>query len=77
MVRVYNFFEKNDVEGGCYNAGFENISIIDLAEKLKIKLIVQLILYPQMILDPIIQDSSKLLSLGLKKNLMLTTQLTN
>ena len=32
MVRVYkHFLNKSDIESGFYNAGFENISIIDIA----------------------------------------------
>ena len=34
MVRVYqHFLAKPELPSGCYNAGFENISIIDIAER--------------------------------------------
>jgi nucleoside-diphosphate-sugar epimerase len=34
MVRVYqHFLENPDLDSGCYNAGFENISILDIAEQ--------------------------------------------
>ena len=67
MVSVYNFFEKNDVEGGCYNAGFENISIIDLAEKIKNKINCTIDIVPSNDPRSYRQDSSKLLSLGFEK----------
>ena len=67
MVSVYNFFEKNDVEGGCYNAGFENISIIDLAEKIKNKISCTIDIVPSNDPRSYRQDSSKLLSLGFEK----------
>ena len=32
MIRVYeHFLSNNKIESGCYNAGFENISILDIA----------------------------------------------
>ena len=38
MVRAYqHFIEKPDLPSGCYNAGFENISILDIAEQVKEK----------------------------------------
>ena len=34
MVRVYqHFLAKPELSSGCYNAGFENISILDIAER--------------------------------------------
>lgn len=39
MVRVYQHFLNNiKIESGCYNAGFENISILQIAEMVKTKL---------------------------------------
>ncbi len=39
MVRVYQHFLNNiKIESGCYNAGFENISILEIAEMVKNKL---------------------------------------
>ena len=36
MVNVYNHFLENpDLESGCYNAGFENISILSIAKKVQ------------------------------------------
>ena len=36
MVRVYkHFLNKSSINSGCYNAGFENISILDIAETVR------------------------------------------
>ena len=36
MVNIYKHFLINEsIESGCYNAGFENISILDIAKKFK------------------------------------------
>ena len=36
MVRVYKHFLNNPkIDSGCYNAGFENISILDIAELIR------------------------------------------
>lgn len=36
MIRIYYHFLKNkNIPNGCYNAGFENISIINLAKKIQ------------------------------------------
>ena len=36
MVRVYkHFLNKNSISSGCYNAGFENISILDIAKTVR------------------------------------------
>ena len=37
MIGVYEHILTNDVEHGIYNAGFENISILDLGKKIKDK----------------------------------------
>ena len=46
MIRVYDFLISKELPSGCYNAGFENISILNLAKiiskrfnKVKIKII--------------------------------------
>ena len=35
MIRVYLHFLKKNIKPGVYNAGFENISIINLAKKIR------------------------------------------
>jgi len=37
MIRVYEHLLVNDIDQGIYNAGFENISILDLGNKIKNK----------------------------------------
>jgi nucleoside-diphosphate-sugar epimerase len=37
MIRVYEHILVNDIDQGIYNAGFENISILDLGNKIKNK----------------------------------------
>jgi nucleoside-diphosphate-sugar epimerase len=37
MIGVYKHILANDIEQGIYNAGFENISILDLGKKIKNK----------------------------------------
>jgi nucleoside-diphosphate-sugar epimerase len=37
MIRVYEHILANDIDQGIYNAGFENISILDLGNKIKNK----------------------------------------
>ena len=38
MIRVYEHILTNDIDQGIYNAGFENISILDLGKKIKNKI---------------------------------------
>lgn len=38
MIRVYEHLLVNDINQGIYNAGFENISILDLGNKIKNKI---------------------------------------
>ena len=39
MIRVYQHFIANrDIPSGCYNAGFENLSILDIALLVKDKI---------------------------------------
>ena len=42
MIRVYDHFLRNfEIQSGFFNAGFENISILDIAKLIKSKLIVK------------------------------------
>ncbi len=69
LCRVFYFFLKNDFNPGNYNAGFENLKIIDIARKIKKYLIFKLSVKKKTN-DPrsYRQDSSKLLKLGFKPN---------
>ena len=67
MVNVYKHFLINkDIPSGCYNAGFENISILDIAKEVS-KLIDTEILITESN-DPrsYRQDSTKLLETGFR-----------
>tara|TARA_B100000989_G_scaffold290393_1_gene263499 strand:- start:920 stop:1867 length:948 start_codon:yes stop_codon:yes gene_type:complete len=66
MVNTYKFFIDNEPESGNYNAGFENISILDIAK------LVQKVVPSEIVVtksnDPrsYRQDSTKLLNIGFK-----------
>ena len=67
MVRVYkHFVENSNIESGCYNAGFENISILQIAEKVKSKLGAQIIISESNDPRSYRQNSDKLLKTGFK-----------
>jgi nucleoside-diphosphate-sugar epimerase len=64
MIRVYKFFLKKKINSGFYNAGFENMKIIEIAKK--IKKITKARIKIMKSNDPrsYRQDSSKLINLG-------------
>ena len=67
LCRVFILFTKKNCKPGCYNAGFENLKIIDIAKKIR-KYIPSKINIIKKTNDPrsYRQDSSKLLNLGFK-----------
>jgi nucleoside-diphosphate-sugar epimerase len=68
MVRVYQHFINNsNIESGCYNAGFENISILQIAEMVKIKLGAEIIVSESNDPRSYRQNSDKLLNTGFKQ----------
>ena len=68
MVRVYQHFVNNsDIESGCYNAGFENISILQIAEMVKNKLGAEIIVSESNDPRSYRQNSDKLLNTGFKQ----------
>jgi len=68
MVRVYQHFVNNSViESGCYNAGFENISILDIAEMVKDKLGAEIIISESNDPRSYRQNSEKLLKTGFQQ----------
>lgn len=68
MVRVYQHFVNNSViESGCYNAGFENISILDIAEMVKNKLGAEIIILESNDPRSYRQNSEKLLNTGFEQ----------
>ena len=68
MVRVYQHFVNNsDIESGCYNAGFENISILQIAEMVKNKLGAEIVVSDSNDPRSYRQNSDKLLNTGFKQ----------
>ena len=68
IVNVYKHFIKNPtINSGCYNAGFENISILDIAKLVKEKIDTEIIITESNDPRSYRQDSSKLLSTGFKQ----------
>jgi len=68
LIKVFYFFVKdNKIKNGCYNAGFENMSVLKIAKLVK-KIIPSKIIIKKMY-DPrnYRLDSSKLLKLGFKR----------
>lgn len=65
MVGVYeHFLSHRDLPSGCYNAGFENISILDIAERVKQKLPCEIVVSPSDDPRSYRQNSDKLLKTG-------------
>ena len=68
MIRVYNhFLEKaSDIESGNFNAGFENISILDIAQMITSKIKADIVITESNDPRSYRQNSDKLLSSGFK-----------
>lgn len=65
MVNVYRHFLKNsNLPSGCYNAGFENISILDIAKKIAKRVGSEIEISPSNDPRSYRQDSTKLLKTG-------------
>ena len=65
MSRVYeHFIEHPTIPSGCYNAGFENISVISIAKMVAEKFGVEIEIKPSNDPRSYRQDSSKLLATG-------------
>lgn len=64
MVGVYMHFLKNDELTGTYNAGFENLSILDIAEKVTKKIDAEIIVTPSNDPRSYRLNSDKLLNTG-------------
>ncbi len=69
MIRVYEHFiqNKNSIESGFYNAGFENISIMKIAEMVADRLEASIEVSESNDPRSYRQDSSKLISTGFKQ----------
>ena len=67
MVNVYKHFLKNtDIPSGCFNAGFENISILDIAKEVARLIDAEIIITESNDPRSYRQDSTKLLETGFK-----------
>lgn len=65
MADVYRHFVSNrDLPSGCYNAGFENISILDIADRVKQQLGAEVVVSVSNDPRSYRQDSSKLVASG-------------
>jgi len=68
MVNVYrHFLAKQELPSGCYNAGFENITILDIAEKVASKLSAEILVSSSNDPRSYRQNSDKLLATGFVK----------
>lgn len=69
MAAVYIHFLKNkELESGTYNAGFENISVLEIAKMVQERFEVAIQVKPSNDPRSYRQDSSKLLSTGFKRS---------
>ena len=67
MANIYRHFLNNpEIPSGCYNAGFENISILDITKKIQSKIDSEIIISESNDPRSYRQDSSKLLKTGFK-----------
>jgi len=66
MIRLYEFFLKKRIQSGFYNAGFENLKIINLAKMIQKKTNAKINVIKSNDPRSYRQDSSKLLKLGFK-----------
>lgn len=65
IANVYRHFLANpEIPSGCYNAGFENISILDIAEQVKSKIGAKIVVSESNDPRSYRQDSSKLRATG-------------
>lgn len=65
MVEVYrHFIEKPELPSGCYNAGFENISIMDIARKVAERIPAEIVVSASNDPRSYRQNSDKLLATG-------------
>ena len=65
MIRVYeHFINMPNLEQGCYNAGFENISILDIANQVKKRVPCEIIISESNDKRSYRQNSDKLMRTG-------------
>ena len=77
MANVYRHLLKNpEIESGCYNAGFENISILEIAELVKKHVDAEILVTESNDPRSYRQDSTKLLNSGFKKKYSIENAIT-
>ena len=77
MANVYrHLLENPDIDSGCFNAGFENISILEIAELVKKHIDAEIIVTESNDPRSYRQDSSKLLNTGFKKKYSVENAIT-
>ena len=64
MIRVYKFFIDNEAKPGNYNAGFENISILEIAKLVREEIPAEIVVTESNDPRSYRQDSSKLIEIG-------------
>ena len=67
MIRVYEHILTNDIDQGIYNAGFENVSILELGKKIKNKINCELEIIKSNDPRSYRQCSDKLIKTGFKQ----------
>tara|TARA_B100000674_G_C37852684_1_gene920792 strand:- start:28 stop:978 length:951 start_codon:yes stop_codon:yes gene_type:complete len=77
MANVYiHLLENTNIDSGCFNAGFENISILEIAELVKKQIDAEIIVTESNDPRSYRQDSSKLLSTGFEKKYSIENAIT-
>jgi nucleoside-diphosphate-sugar epimerase len=66
LVDVYRHFVVKDIESGCYNAGFENLSILDIAETIATTVPADIVVTPSNDPRSYRLDSTKLAATGFR-----------
>jgi nucleoside-diphosphate-sugar epimerase len=64
---IIHFLENSEIKNGVYNAGFENLSILDIAEKVNKKIKCEIKILPVNDIRSYRLNSDKLLKTGFKK----------
>ena len=64
MINVYKHFLDRDIDSGCFNAGFENISILEIAKRVQNYINAEIIIKESNDPRSYRQDSTKLLNTG-------------
>lgn len=68
LIRVYlHFLKKPELSSGCYNAGFENISILDIAKRVQEKVPSEIVISESNDPRSYRQNSDKLKATGFEK----------